>query len=376
MAGIYFHIPFCKTRCSYCDFFSSVSEADIPKLINAEIKELELKKDYLNNESIETIYFGGGTPSFISEKNIEKLLNKVYKNYKVCESPEITIEVNPDDITNKKASAFVAFGINRVSMGTQSFNNDILKFLNRRHDSKQAVKSIEILKQAGFKNISIDLIYGIPKLAIEEWEKTIYQSLQLNIQHVSAYHLSFEKGTEIHKQLKNKKIFALQDEESFNQYNLLCKKMRNSGFEHYEISNFSIPEFNSRHNSSYWEGSNYAGIGPSAHSFDGNSRQWNISNIEKYIEGVISKNTYFLKENLNINEKYNEFLLTHLRTNKGVGIKEILDNFGENILAHFNTNIKSLTNSKLIRLTNNNKYIISEENWFISDGIISQLCKI
>ena len=195
MAGIYFHIPFCKTRCSYCDFFSSVSEEYIPKIIEAEIKELEFKKEYLNCETIETIYFGGGTPSFISENNIQQLLNSVYKNFKVCDNPEITIEVNPDDISSQKANSFFSFGINRVSMGTQSFNDDILKFLNRRHNSKQALKSIGILKQSGFKNISIDLIYGIPNLNNYEWEKTIDTALQLNIQHISAYHLSFEKGT-------------------------------------------------------------------------------------------------------------------------------------------------------------------------------------
>ncbi len=376
MAGIYFHIPFCKTRCSYCDFFSSVSETDISKIIKAEIKELELKKEYLNNEIINTIYFGGGTPSFISEKDISVLLNAVYKNYKVCDNPEITIEVNPDDINIQKAKTYFSFGINRVSMGTQSFNDDILKFLDRRHDSKQAINSIEILKKSGFNNISIDLIYGIPNLTNKVWEKTIEAALTLNIQHISAYHLSFEKGTKIHKQLKTKEIFALHDDESVNQYNILCKKLKNNSFEHYEISNFSLPEFNSKHNSNYWQGKKYAGIGPSAHSFDGNSRQWNVSNIEKYLTGIYLEAGYYEKENLSLNQKYNELLLTRLRTNKGITDKEIFDNFGEIFLTHFLTEIKLLTNCNKIKITNNNNYGISEEDWFISDGIIAQLCKI
>lgn len=376
MAGIYFHIPFCKTRCSYCDFFSSVSEADIPKIIAAEIKEIELKKDYLKNERIETIYFGGGTPSFLSEKKIWQLLNAVYKNYNVCKTPEITIEVNPDDISLQKANSFYSFGINRVSMGTQSFNDDILKFLNRRHDSKQAIKSIEILKIADFNNISLDLIYGIPNLTNEEWEKTIDTALQLNIQHISAYHLSFEKGTKIHQQLKNKEISALLDDDSVYQYNILCKKLKNNGFEHYEISNFSLPDFNSKHNSSYWEGKKYVGIGPSAHSFNGNSRQWNVSDIEKYSLGITTEKKYFTKENLSLTQKYNEMLLTRLRTSKGITTKEILNNFGEDILNHFIKFVIPLTNSKKIKKVNNNRYNISEENWFISDGIISELCII
>ena len=376
MAGIYFHIPFCKSRCSYCDFFSSVSESDISRIIESEIKEIELKKDYLNNETIETIYFGGGTPSFISEKHIEQLLNAVYENYKVCDNPEITIEVNPDDINLQKATTFFSLGINRVSMGTQSFIDEILKLLNRRHDSKQAIKSIEILKLAGFKNISIDLIYGIPGLSYKEWEKTIDIALKLDIQHISAYHLSFEKGTKIHKQLKSKEIFALQDEVSVEQYNILCKKLNTNNFEHYEISNFSLFEYNSRHNSSYWEGKKYAGIGPSAHSFNDNSRQWNVSDINKYITGINTEQDYFTKEKLNLNEKYNEYILTRLRTNKGVKDKEILVKFGVNIFNHFLIEVKQLTNNNKLIVTNNNNFSISENNWFISDGIISQLCII
>lgn len=376
MAGIYFHIPFCKTRCSYCDFFSSVSEADITKIIAAEIKELEIKKNYIGDETVETIYFGGGTPSFISEKNIEQLLNAVYKNYKVCNSPEITIEVNPDDINIEKAKSLFSFGINRISMGTQSFNDSILNFLNRRHNSEQAIKSIEVLKQIGFNNISIDLIYGIPNLNIEEWGKTIDIALDLNIQHISAYHLSFERGTKIHKQLETKKIFALQDEESADQYSLLCEKLRSKCFEHYEISNFSLPEFNSKHNSSYWQEKKYVGIGPSAHSFNGDSRQWNVSEIGKYITGITTEKKYFTKENLSLNQKYNEFLLTRLRTNKGINIEDISALFGNNYAESFKKSVLSLTKNSFVKSVNNNMYNISEEKWFVSDNIISELCII
>ncbi|MBI5538432.1 MAG: radical SAM family heme chaperone HemW [Bacteroidia bacterium] len=376
MAGIYFHIPFCKTRCSYCDFFSSVSEADITKIIAAEIKELDIKKNYIGDETVETIYFGGGTPSFIAEKNIEQLLNAVYKNYKVCDSPEITIEVNPDDIKTEKAKSFASFGINRISMGTQSFNDSILNFLNRRHNSEQAIESIDVLKQTGFNNISIDLIYGIPNLNIEEWGKTIDIALDLNIQHISAYHLSFERGTKIHKQLETKKIFALQDEESADQYSLLCEKLRSKCFEHYEISNFSLPEFNSKHNSSYWQGKKYVGIGPSAHSFNGDSRQWNVSEIGKYITRITTEKKYFTKENLSLNQKYNEFLLTRLRTNKGINLEDISALFGNNYAESFKKSILSLTKNNIVKSANNNIYNISEEKWFVSDNIISELCII
>jgi len=376
MAGIYFHIPFCKTRCSYCDFFSSVSEACIPKIIKAEISEIKLKKEYLCNKPIKTIYFGGGTPSFLTVENIERLLNSVYRHFKVISLPEITIEVNPDDINLQKSKSYISLGINRVSIGIQSFYDDILSFLNRRHNTTQAINSIETLKRSGFTNISIDLIYGVPNLTQKKWEKTIEIATQLNVQHISAYHLSFEKGTKIYNQLNKKEIFALNEDESFEQYALLCKELHNNGYEHYEISNFSLPGYISIHNNNYWQGKKYAGIGPSAHSFNGHSRQWNVSDLKNYIAGVKSISNYFSKENLTKNQKYNEMLLTHLRTSNGIATKEISNNFGEPMLKYFLKSVQPFIVNGKIKLTNNHRYIISEVDWFISDGIIANLCKI
>ena len=206
MAGIYFHIPFCKTRCNYCDFYSTTDKNKVPELIKAELKEVDLRKNYLSNEVIETIYFGGGTPSLISPGNIEKLINTVYKNFKIDANLEITIEVNPDDINSNKIKLYNKIGVNRISVGLQSFNNEILSFINRRHDAAKSLKAIEIIKNAGYKNISVDLIYGIPNLSIKDWESTIDKTLELKIQHISAYHLSFEKGTKINSQLLKKEI--------------------------------------------------------------------------------------------------------------------------------------------------------------------------
>lgn len=373
MAGIYFHIPFCKTRCSYCDFYSTTDKNKVPELIKAEIKEIELRSNYLSNETIETIYFGGGTPSLISQGNIEKLINTIYKNFKVEANPEITIEVNPDDINSTKIKSYANIGVNRISVGLQSFNNDILSFINRRHDVAKSINAIEIIKNAGFKNISVDLIYGIPNLSIKDWENTIDKTLGLNIQHISAYHLSYEKGTKIHAQLLKKEINQISDVESFAQYKLLCRKLKKHNFEHYEISNFSLKNLESKHNSAYWQNKKYLGIGPSAHSFDGNSRQWNIKSLNKYIESINSEKKYFSQEFLTENQKYNEFILTHLRTNKGLTINYLKLCFNKNIQNHFLSSVNKYLDNGKIKINNKGNYLITEKDWFISDGIISDL---
>jgi len=373
MAGIYFHIPFCKTRCSYCDFYSTTDKNKVPELIKAELKEVDLRKNYLSNEVIETIYFGGGTPSLISPGNIEKLINTVYKNFKIDANLEITIEVNPDDINSNKIKLYNKIGVNRISVGLQSFNNEILSFINRRHDAAKSLKAIEIIKNAGYKNISVDLIYGIPNLSIKDWEDTINKTLELNIQHISAYHLSFEKGTKIHSQLLRKEINQISDNESFAQYNLLCKMLKKHNFEHYEISNFSLKNLESKHNSAYWQNKKYLGIGPSAHSFDGNSRQWNVKSLNKYIESINSDKKYFSQELLTENQKYNEFILISLRTNKGLTINDLKICFNKNIQNHFLSSVNKYIDNGKIKINNKGNYIIPEKDWFISDGIISDL---
>ncbi len=373
MAGIYFHIPFCKSRCSYCDFYSTTDKNKVPELIKSELKEVELRKNYLIDETVETIYFGGGTPSLISPGNIEKLIKVIYKNYNVIANPEITIEVNPDDINSTKIKSYSNIGVNRISVGLQSFNDNILNFINRRHDVTKSLKAIEIIKNAGYKNISVDLIYGIPNLSIKDWEDTINKTLELNIQHISAYHLSYEKGTKIHSQLLKKEINQISDEESFAQYNLVCKFLKKHDFEHYEISNFSLKNLESKHNSAYWQNKKYVGIGPSAHSFDGDSRQCNISSLNKYIENINSNKNYFSQEILTENQKYNELILIKFRTSNGLNVNEIKASFSKTILEYFLSSVKKYLDNGKIKINKKGYYIIPEKYWFISDGIISDL---
>ena len=376
MAGIYIHIPFCKTRCIYCDFFSCTLEKDISPLISGIIKEIDLKKDYVGEEVIETIYFGGGTPSFISTLFIQQILDEIQKQFKISTSAEITIEVNPDDISEKKAIELFAMGINRISMGVQSFEDKILRFLGRRHNAKQAISAFEILKNTGFKNISLDLIYGIPGLSLKDWKNTLEQIVILAPQHISAYHLTIEKGTSLHKLLIDNKINTIPDQDSVQQYIMLSETLKNHRYFHYEISNFAKPRFESKHNSGYWFGKKYIGLGPSAHSFDGNTRQWNLADIHKYIERVHTRCFYFKKEALTKKKRYNEFLMTRLRTLQGIQITELETQFGKDYLQLFSEGIKKqeLYNN-IIQISSGN-YIIPENKWFISDSIISDLFKV
>lgn len=373
MAGIYFHIPFCKTRCSYCDFYSTTDKNKVPELIKAELKEVESRKNYLAGEKIETLYFGGGTPSLISPGNIEKLINSVLKNYKVETTPEITIEVNPDDINSNKIKLYKNIGINRISVGMQSFNDNILSFINRRHDVTKSLKAIEIIKNADYNNISVDLIYGIPNLSIIDWENTLIKTLELDIQHISAYHLSFEKGTKIFSQLDKKEIKQISDNESVAQYLLLCKILKKNDFEHYEISNFALNDFESKHNSSYWQNKKYLGIGPSAHSYNKESRQWNVKSLNKYIENINADKKYFSQEFITENQKYNEFILISLRTNKGFSVKDLKLNFNNNVQNYFLNSVNKYLDNGKIKINSFGNYFIPEKDWFISDGIISDL---
>ena len=376
MAGIYVHIPFCKTHCSYCDFYSIIDEKKIDVVIESICQELVLRKEYLGGELIETIYFGGGTPSYVSTEFLEKILQKIKANYVVSEIAEITLEVNPDDIYKEKAEEYLNLGFNRVSVGIQSYNDLHLKFLNRRHDANQAINVIEILKKAGFSNISIDLIYGIPGMTPDEWKKNVEQAIIADVKHISAYHLTIEKGTELFSQLKKGKITLVSDIESEDNYITLCELLKKNKFEHYEISNFSKPGFKSKHNTSYWEGKKYVGFGPAAHSFNGLSRQWNVSNTNEYMDGIKKNEKYFIQEKLSKKNRYNEYILTGLRTNEGVYLSKLRDNFGNKYQAFFLQQIeKHLKNEHLVEKQKNN-WIIPEKKWLVSDGLIADLCMV
>ena len=376
MAGIYIHIPFCKTHCSYCDFYSVTDNKNINKIIDTICSELDLRKVYLEEEKIETIYFGGGTPSFIETEYLEKIINKIRALFIVSEDAEITVELNPDDVTNEKARKLLKIGFNRASLGIQSFDDKILTFLKRRHTAIQAISSVRSLKDSGFSNISIDLIYGIPRMKIIDWEKTIKMGLELKIQHISAYHLTIEKGTELHRFFLKGALENVTEDESEMQYDTLCRILKKNNFKHYEISNFSKSGFESKHNKSYWEGKKYLGVGPSAHSFDEKSRQWNFSNLDEYISGVYGESKYFKSEKLTKKDKYNEYLLTHLRTDKGVDKNEMLKLFGKTYLEYFNQQSENHIQGKKMVFIDSNRIIVPENFWFVCDGILSDLCKI
>lgn len=376
MAGIYIHIPFCKTHCSYCDFYSVTNSKNTSGIVDSICAEFVLRNNYLAGEPVETIYFGGGTPSYIATELLEKILLKIYSSFSVPASAEITIEVNPDDINSGKAKEFSKIGFNRASMGIQSFNDKILTILKRRHNSRQAVESIKILKEAGFTNLSIDLIYGIPGMTYYDWEKTLEQAVSVNVPHISAYHLTIEKGTELYSLFVKREITDFSDYESERFYTLLCDILKKNGYEHYEISNFSLPGYKSKHNNGYWDGKKYLGAGPSAHSFNGISRQWNVSDTNKYISEIQKKGKCFSVEKLTEKDRYNEYLLTRLRTSQGVSLSEINELFGQKYLSHFLKQAGRHLKSKYLAEINNNTILIPENKWFISDGIISDLCKI
>ncbi|HOJ66374.1 MAG TPA: radical SAM family heme chaperone HemW [Paludibacteraceae bacterium] len=375
MAGIYIHIPFCIQRCSYCNFFSVVSINLVNEVINAIIKELSIRKDYLKNEPVQTIYFGGGTPSLLTIQQIEKLLNTVYTNFPVEQNAEITFEANPDDLTKNYLFDLKEVGINRLSIGIQSFDDDKLKILNRRHNATQAHEAVREAQKAGFSNISIDLIYGLPFQSLDEWETDLDKAFSLSIQHLSAYGLTFEEKTLLSKQ-KEKKIIEPADEElMIKMYELLLEESSKKGFDAYEISNFSLPGFYSRHNSSYWNQTPYLGVGPSAHSYNGISRQWNVAAIQKYTEGILKNSSFYEQEILSLEDRYNEYVLLGLRTKNGINIDALEQNFGTELKDFCLENIKTfIDNEKAYRCGSFLR--LNTKGKLISDTIIAQLMKV
>ena len=372
MAGIYIHIPFCKKKCYYCDFYSVVSRKDRELVVSSIIKELLLRKDYLANENINTIYFGGGTPSVLSKKELSKILNSVYNNYNIDDNAEITFEANPDDLSDEYLQILKQNKINRLSIGVQSFFDDDLKLMNRSHDATTAEESIKRSIKVGFANFSIDLIYGLPNLSLDNWKKNIDKAISLNPTHISAYHLTYEPNTVFYKFLKDKKIIEIPDSESIEQFKILINETKKAGFEHYEISNFAKPNYISKHNSNYWKQQKYIGIGPSAHSYNLESRQWNYPSNKKYTEGIINDKQYFDKEILSITDKYNEYILTSIRTYWGINTNYISDNFGNKYLSDFEKNIQEYINNGYVK-SSKNIFTLANSGLFISDKIAGDL---
>ena len=322
MSGIYLHIPFCKQACLYCNFHFSTSLAHKNELIAALLKETSLQKSYLEDDVVETIYFGGGTPSLLEIADLRLQIEKIRQTFPVAIDAEITLEANPDDITEEKLIAWKEIGINRLSIGVQSFFEEDLVWMNRAHNAQQAIDNLQLaIKQ--FDNITIDLIYGHPLLTDEKWKQNVEQVISLNIPHISCYALTVEPKTPLQKMIKEQKKEDVNPEKQADQFTQLMNWLEEAGYEHYEISNFAKPGHRSWHNTSYWQGKKYLGLGPSAHSFNGTSRQWNVSNNSKYIKALNKNELPFEKEILTVTQQLNEYIMTSLRTKEGLDLGRV-----------------------------------------------------
>lgn len=336
MAGIYIHIPFCKQACSYCDFHFSTKLINKSAVLDAILKELELRKEYLSaNELVQSIYFGGGSPSLLTSDELEKLIGAIKQNFNLSSDIELTLEANPDDLSKEKLLALKVAGINRLSVGVQSFHQKDLEFMNRAHNSEQAITCIKRAQDIGFENISLDLIFGSPTTSLNMWEENLETFFSLNVPHLSAYSLTVETGTKLEHDIRKKRTTPLNDDKGFEQYEFLQKSLKSNCFEQYEVSNYCKNNKIAKHNTAYWFGKNYLGVGPSAHSYNGCSRQWNVSNNSKYVNALKNKLPFFEQEHLSEQNRYNEYLITRLRTKWGVLFNEIESNFPKGIRDHF-----------------------------------------
>lgn len=372
MAGIYIHIPFCKQACNYCDFHFSTSLKNKDGFLIALKKEIELQKDYLSNETISTIYFGGGTPSLLSETELMSVFEMLHREFVIAPTAEITLEANPDDITKEKINELKHTPVNRLSMGIQSFFDEDLKLMNRAHTSKEAETAVKLSQDKGFENITIDLIYGIPTLTNQNWKHNLNTTFDLEVKHISAYCLTVEPKTALAHQIKTGKISNVDEQQSSEHFEMMLEEMNKHGFTQYEISNFCKPGFHSKHNSSYWLKENYLGLGPSAHSFNGTSRQWNISNNPLYIQALLKGEMNFEKEELTSNQRYNEYILTSLRTMWGSDLGYIEKVFGIPYLTHCMAEARPYLESKKL-LLKENKLFLSDQGKLFADKIASEL---
>lgn len=319
MGGIYLHIPFCRKACDYCDFHFSTSLGLKERVVDAMCKEIELRAKSWSDKNIQTIYFGGGTPSLLNEKELEKLLEKIHKTFIVSTDAEITFEANPDDITTESLAMWKKNGINRLSIGIQSFFDRDLGYMERIHSASEGENAVKRAQQADIKNITIDLIYGTPGLSNDEWKENLQKAVDLGVPHISAYALTVEEGTPLYHRIKKKQKKSPNEDVQADQFLFMSEFLEQHGFEHYEVSNFGKPGLHSRHNSSYWDGIPYMGVGPSAHSYDGKKRRMNVSNNAKYVDAFEKNNpNYFEEEILTGDDMYNEYILTRLRTKKGL----------------------------------------------------------
>ncbi len=368
MSGIYIHIPFCKQACTYCDFHFSTNTASKSLLVGALAKEIVLRKNYITQEPIKSIYFGGGTPSLLSAAELSVILGTIHERFSVDAGAEITLEANPDDITSTGLRSWRELGINRLSIGLQSFNEEELKWMNRAHTADESVSSVKMAQDAGFSNISIDLIYGSRFQSLSSWEKTLVRAAELNTTHISSYNLTIEEKTALGAHNRKGKEPPVSDELSQQQFLMMSEFLQSAGFVHYEISNFGKPGFFAVHNSNYWLRKNYLGLGPSAHSYNGFSRQWNVRNNAIYIKALNEGTSFYENEELSPKDQFNEYVLTRLRTIWGCDLNEIGELFGKEAALNFKT-IAAKYKNELTEV--NGVYTLNTAGRLRADGITS-----
>ncbi|MBC7607177.1 MAG: radical SAM family heme chaperone HemW [Burkholderiales bacterium] len=371
MSGIYLHIPFCKQACHYCDFHFSTVMKNKDAMVLALAQELKMRKKELSDYIVETIYFGGGTPSILTLTEINLLLDAIYENYQVSEKAEITLEANPDDLSESRIIAWSKSKINRLSIGVQSFFDDDLQMMNRTHDAVAAKKSLELATQY-FDNISLDLIYGIPGMSNEKWQQNIETALSFGISHISSYALTVEPKTALFKLIQNGIIAKPNDESAQEHFLILTDMLEAHDFIHYELSNFGKEDYFSKNNSAYWLGKKYLGVGPSAHSYDGVSRSWNVSNNPKYLKSIADNQLPNETEILSVTDRYNEYIMTGLRTIWGVSLEKIETEFGVNYLDYLNQQLPKFLDDGLLSVENNILRTTTKGK-FLTDGIASDL---
>lgn len=371
MAGLYVHIPFCKNKCHYCDFYSVASKALLTDVVAAIQKEVGLRRGFFESEggvkALKTVYFGGGTPSILPLRALESIITRIGDTWDLSCVDEFTLEANPEDITAEYADELSRLGVNRLSIGVQSFSDDILHYINRNHSAETAVSAVRNAQRAGIKNITIDLMYGIPSMTTDDLRRSLDMTLSLDVRHISAYHLGIEDGTVFGNRLRRGLIKTVDEHVSSTHYTMVCDRLREAGYEHYEISNFALPGYRAEHNSAYWSGEPYLGLGPSAHSFNGIERSFNHANNRKYLDGM-DNNNFFESEVLTDKDRMNEYIMTRLRTYDGISLADL-----ESMSTGLNCDIiKKHLNTK--NLVESGGYLrIPENRWLISDIIISDL---
>jgi oxygen-independent coproporphyrinogen-3 oxidase len=372
MAGIYIHIPFCKTRCHYCNFYSMASVKHKPAFVDKLLEEIQLQRSYLGDQAVNTIYLGGGTPSLLNADELNRIFDGIQQNFNVSEDAEISLEANPDDVSPKWVTDIRETMVNRISMGVQSFHDDDLQYLNRIHSAEEAVRAIKLIQDSGIDNLTIDLIYGIPGLSIQKWEENLERFFTLNIPHLSAYALTVEKKTALDNLIAKGKVPAPEEKESIAHFKTLIRLTEENEFIHYEISNFALEGFYSKHNSTYWTGGHYLGLGPSAHSYNGHTRRWNKASTKKWLELKEYYSETFEEEVLSPEQRYNEYVMTSLRTIWGCDISLVQQEFGDNYAKHLLAEANKHVDIYNLEHKGNRLFLTAKGKLF-ADGIASDL---